>query len=706
MKRQLCFAALMATTALIAQPVQAQPAVVGFVQGIAAGIAGSAVLGGSLGAAGFVSGIAASTFFGSTLVGRLLVSLASSAILAALAPKPQVPPPSALLANYAQPISYQERGYGTVRKGGPKGFTGFTSDKRHYTVLIAAHSTRGPVAHNLDRREVAIDGSGDVQTEPMYGYGKIRTYTGKVGQTTDPDLLAAFPEITAAHDYAGLSYGAITAARPPQSVFTQVYPNSREWEYNPVWDMHDEIYDPRTGVYDWTDNWALCFAHELVNYFGQEVDWDDVAIEAGHCDQLVTNGEGGQQPRWTFNRYFRDDQSYDEVQAQFLGAADGFVFERPDGKVGFYCGRWIEPTITLTEQDFIAVNVSEGKPGELDPNEFLGQYVEPANGYLETPTAVLEFPDGTLPRRDEIQLFGADSHNQAVRALSRYTKSKRARYAIQGTIKMIGYEVMTQRFVNFHHTELGMEFPIEVRKLVRNGDGLTFNIEAESTSREDFEGFVAATDEPPRPSYNEVASDDAVDLAVGLTGMAEDSTGGTAAILWDWPDQKDSLTQDIRVRKSGGQWEEFKIPEGQSFFRQTGLADGTTYEAQVRNKTAAFRSSDWRPVAPVSVLAVANSVAPAALADFDATAMGSNVNIDITAPNDPVYFATRIYRGTTTTFGDATVVRTEYGNPSSPDSWQDTPPAPGTYYYWGEPINQSGIGEPLNRSGPESAMVL
>lgn len=79
------------------------------------------------------------------------------------------------------------------------------------------------------------------------------------------------------------------------------------------------------------------------------------------------------------------------------------------------------------------------------------------------------------------------------------------------------------------------------------------------------------------------------------------------------------------------------------------------------------------------------------------------MTVSFTAPNDPNYYATRVYRGTTTTFADATLVRTEYGIPSNADSWVDAGLSAGTYYYWVAPINGSGVEGAA--TGPESETV-
>ena len=161
-----------------------------------------------------------------------------------------MPAPQEQMVNLSQPLSYMQRVYGRVRKGGPVVFTGFKESARHYAVAIAAHRTLGPVAHWLDTFEVSIDGAGEVTTAPVAGYGNIRAYRGLPGQAVDPILDAAFAEVTSAYTFAGISYAAIRAKKPKSSVMPEVIPNGREWTYAPVWDCLLYTSDAADEAYD------------------------------------------------------------------------------------------------------------------------------------------------------------------------------------------------------------------------------------------------------------------------------------------------------------------------------------------------------------------------------------------------------------------------------------------------------------------------
>lgn len=704
MRRSLFAVALLGTTALTPGRAAAMPQVIPFISGFIAATTPIYLGGASL--AGFGAGVA---FGGSAiggLIARAVIGLGLSAIAQALQPRPQAPEPSARMANFAQPKSYAEWVYGRTRKGGPLGFTGFQSKRRYYAPVLAAHSVEGVVDHWLDEIVVTVDaGETDYDVSNITaggsipGYGRIDFYDGGSGQAADPGLVNHFTEITSAHDFEGLAYAVIWAKKPSAEKFSKVYPRGRQWAYAPVFDGNDQIWDPRDSSYKYTNNAALCLAHWLTEVLGREVDWDEVGDEADACDVSVTNKESETQPRWTINGTVADDQDFESQRAQMAAACDAFLYERTDGKVGFRVGRWIAPTVTLTAADFYSLEIVEGDVGSQAPTEVAATYIEPENAWRETPSGTWVEEASSRVIRDEPQLYMVHSHNQASRINKRIAKTRRAQYRLSGTLGPVAYELIGQRFVRVQHAEMAIDEVFEVGELAREGM-VQFTLTANSVEESDF-AFTAASEEPARPSYNSVTSNDDIDDVTGLAGTAVDGSG----IDWEWDEQDESYTQQLRIRENGASdWQVISIAPGESTFRTTGLLDGTAYEAQVRNRTLSQRAGDWKPDTPVQVTAVGNSTAPAALDSFTATENAGDVDLDFVAPNDANYFAARIYRNTgSTDFGTATLIRTEYGIPSNSDSYTDAAPGVGTHYYWGEPINSSGVAG--TKSGPETVVI-
>ena len=717
MKKAVFVAALLGCTALTPEPAQAAPAVA-FVQGAAAALAGTAFLGGSITAAGFSAGLAAGSYLAA---GGILTGLAVSAVVSVGLSKlsqslvPDVPQvkPSARMANYAQPISYAETVYGRTRKGGPLAFTGFAQSRRWYVPILAAHPIAGVVEHWLDEWVIPVDparnegvwlSSNVAIDDPEYpahvgNHGRVDVLDGTQTEAHG-GLLANFDEWTEAHNLAGLACGVLWASRPKAKYFADLYPTGREWVWAPVIDGHAGIYDPRTDTTGYSNNAALVMAHWITEVLGQQVDWDAVAIEADVCDEVVTNKEGGTQPKWTLNGTLSDDQEFEDQRALLAVACDAFVFERPDGKVGFNVGRWIEPTVTLTADDFLSLNVTLGEYGSDAVTEVAGTYIEPENNWREATTGTYVATEATKAVKEEPQLYMIHNHNQAARICKRIARTRRSGLSITGSLGMIGYELIGQRFVRLVHEEMGVDCYLEVSQLVRNSLG-SFDLTASRVLPSDFD-FDAATEEPVRPALTDVESDDTIPDITGLSAASSD--GG--ALDFTWTDEGPEYEKEIRIQRDGEtEWLRYTVPDEQDFYRLTGLVDGATYYAQIRNRTATGRTSDWGPETAIEVTVVANSMAPAAVSEFTVTYDPPALNVAFVAPNDPNYFATRIYRAADSIdIADAVVVRTEYGIPSNSDAWTDDDPAseygtaPTAISYWVEPINSSGVAGPM--SGP------
>ena len=612
MHRRLLVATLLATTSLTA-PQRAEAGLVSpFLSGLVASFGASATtaaVASAIGGATF-AGFSVGTFLTTTFVGKIILSLGLSALASALTPKPQVPEASARLANFAQPVSYLDWAFGRCRKGGPLGFTGFQNStdtvtgtagrKRHYSVILAAHEIEGIVAHYMDERTVAVDANGLSTTAPMAGYYRIRPFLGAAGQTADAELTSSFTEMTSAHDFAGLSGAHIWAKKPPDSDFADVYPSGRQGAWTPVIDGNNQVYDPRDNSYKFTRNAALIIAYWITEILGQQVDWTEVGEEADASDVTVTNKDAGTQAKWMINGAISDDQEFEDQRAQMAVACDAWLYERADGKVGFKVGRWIEPTITLTAGDFFSCETTEGSFGSGAPSEVAVRYVDPANKYREATSGPYVIDATAREKRDEPQLNLVTSHNQASRMAKRIAKATNPPSSIRGTIGLIGYSLIGQRFVKVENTEAGIDAYFEIGRLERDEGGLSFSIEANETASTDFD-YDAATEEDTPPTFGTVTG--SADLIDTLTLSGTSQSGGS--ILWELTSTDPSLYYQMRTRVTGAATWTYNIALGhETDWLQTGLLGGVQYEAQVRSvsqagvatsETDAKFATSWQP---------------------------------------------------------------------------------------------------------------
>jgi len=698
MKRRLLALALLGSTALTPAPAQAWP-VLGFLQGLAAGIAGSAVIGGSLAVAGFGAGLSAyalvSTALGGIL-GRVLLSVGLSALSAALTPKPNIPSPGDQMQNWAQPLSYMRSIWGRSRTGGPLGFwgamdwadttVGNSARKRWFTPILCAHPIEGIVEHYLGEDRVTLDADGLVTSGDKAGHYRLMPFLGAPGQVANPTFVAAFSEVDASFDFKGLAGAHIWLARPADADYQKVIPTGRFAAWAPVLDGHNQVYDPRTDTRGFTRNAALILANWITEHLMRTVEWDAVAVEADICDEAVPVKQGGTVPRWQIGGVLDWGQEYESQRAQMAVACDAFVFQRPDGKMGFYVGRYMDPTVTLTDDDFLTVEVSTGADPNA-PTAVAVTYTEPAEGWREAASGAYQIEDRNPPKIDRPSLFFVQSENQAARLAKRLAKVKRPASAIRATLLLIGKELRGQRFVRVRHAGAGIDGVFEIGELHRNEGGTAYDLSAVEVRPEDFD-FDPLTEQVDRPLTEKITDAVGVPSVDGLAGLA----GAGRKIVWSWDAVSDpSLSQILRMRETGAAWTEIPIAAGEVELTTSGLTDGAEYEAQVANLAPGGQRSSWSPTPPTTITAVENPTPPGALDAFAAAVSGSDVSITLTAPNDVNYAGTRIYRSATSTFADASLIHTLYGAPSSAGTWTDTSAGSGTWSYWGAAINGSGV---------------
>ncbi|QDC11284.1 fibronectin type III domain-containing protein [Oceanicola sp. D3] len=701
--------ALTFTTAIVPPKTATAAPVAAFFSGVVAAISGAGFFSGAYLSGAYFLGYSATTAIAGSLVGRVLLSVGLNYLVTALTrPNFEAPRPSARMANYAQPVVYAEWCFGRVRKGGPLGFTGAAKNddivtgrsgwKRHYSPILAAHPISGIVQHYLDERLVEVDADGTVTTEPMDGYYRIRPFYGASDQVADAELVNAFDEITSAHDFKGLSGAHIWARRPPAEDFTEIYPNGREGAYTPVFDGHSQIYDPRDDTTGFTRNAALILAYWLGELMGQPL-FDGIADEADVCDQIVTDRDGETQPRWRIDGTISDDMDFEAQRAQLAAACDAFIFEGPDGKVGFRVGRYIEPTVTLTDADFLSLELTETRYGSDTPSAVAGIYISPDNAWREAPSGEYVI-DNTIRRNvEQPELLMVSSHNQASRLNKRIGRMKHAKYRLSGSLNLVGYRVVGQRFVRVQLAALGIDEVFEVGELWRNANH-TFDLSAVSVEEDDF-AFDAAQEEPEPPEFGDVAPAPAEDEPSGLAATVISGVG----IQYTWVPGEEVSGARLRIRKKGDtEWQFFKVDNGQTVFVFTAIEDGEIYEAQIQGTGFLSPLTGWAPEPPLEITALENTEPPDDLVDADVTAGIGEAVITWQGANDSNQHSVDIYRSTVLAFpGAGGLIERVVSGANMPVEYTDSGLAPDTYYYWIEPVNQSGIAG--TREGAFTAVV-
>ena len=107
----------------------------------------------------------------------------------------------------------------------------------------------------------------------------------------------------------------------------------------------NDIYDPRTGTYGYTENWALCCADFVSNSqfgfgaaYGTEIPTADLIAAANICDEAVPLAAGGTEPRYTCNGKFDVTSTRGTILQNMLTAGGRMTLE--GGQFFFHPDVW------------------------------------------------------------------------------------------------------------------------------------------------------------------------------------------------------------------------------------------------------------------------------------------------------------------------------------------------------------------------------
>lgn len=194
-------------------------------------------------------------------------------------------------------------------------------------------------------------------------------------------------------------------------------------------------YDPATrnytGVWDgtfklaWTDNPAWCFYDLALNErygLGRMIDADSIDkwelySVARYCDQMVPNGRGGMEPRFTCNLYLqsREDafkvlQNFASIFRSIIYWANGAIItsqDRPADAVMQFNNTNVEDGVFSYSGSSLKQRHTVALVAWNDPNDFYRQKVE----YVQDDEMVQRF--GIV--ESEVTAFGCSSQSQAHR---------------------------------------------------------------------------------------------------------------------------------------------------------------------------------------------------------------------------------------------------------------------------------------------------
>lgn len=476
--------------------------------------------------------------------------------------------------------------------------------------------------------------------------------------------------------------------------------------FDPRDPAHDPL-DPSTWA--WTENAALHLLWLFMVYRGYDYATRlepviDHWIEAANvCDEAVPLFGGGTEARYRGCVAWDSTKLPGDIQSELLACFDGWTGEDSHGRQLVYAGKLYEPTYRVGPEHIIATTRQFGVEDEDRLNQLVVHYVSedhhwnvvecsPWRDEAHIITSGRENSDGFGPQTPSF----SQNRRLAKRRMLRQNAECRGRI----TVGIGARDVLANRYIVLEDIEAGATFYsgwAEISEGERDHEtgGATFNWIAVAPEMDDWN--PAQEEGQPAPEGLRVPLEPLTTPTITDATAQLDDSGTSARILVEvsGPD-RDDLTWFLRWRVDGDvAWNEAgysDVDPGTSVALLTSLLPvDVTIEIEVAYAIGDGRISAWSPTEEVSTST--SGVAPAPTTDTTATGGVGEITANWRNPGTSNYSYTRVYRGTTPTFGSATAMtpddaagalayraRTFSGIPA------------GTYYVWTRAFSASGVG--------------
>lgn len=286
--------------------------------------------------------------------------------------------------------------YGRTRVGGQLAYIeSWGADRRYLsmTIIVAAHQVEeisGVYANGRLVASARASGNGEMPRIDDGKYnvsGKIRIacYSAKGDQTQAiipyiPGTNLAPPGWTSNHKLLGQAYVHIFISYRPEA-FDSGLPN-----FDIELKGKNDIYDPRSGASGYTDNQALVALdvlrwERMFNLPNSKIDMDSFSAAANVADELVANGVGTTEKRYTVNGAFLMQTPPLEILTS-VGKAGASYPVRFQGKWSMVPGAYSAPVIDLDESDLIGGLKFQPGPGKsARHNKARGSFVDASQNF-------------------------------------------------------------------------------------------------------------------------------------------------------------------------------------------------------------------------------------------------------------------------------------------------------------------------------------
>lgn len=629
---------------------------------------------------------------------------------------------------------YRTVAYGYCRLGGIRSF--FTADQgdsgefAHQYITLTSHSVLGIEKLFLDTQEVEFATTRDGNGRLIFGWSIGATWglpligkvflsalnRGTAGQDANADLVSQssilFPGLwTADHKQDGYA-GAYTIFYYDSELFINGMP---EIGFEGYW--KNDIYDPRTESYGWTDNSALIWADYMTmskleggpGFTYDEIDIPNLIEQADICDELVNLAGGGTEKRYRTNGSFQLSSGYSHSRVkQDLESACGADSFYSGGKWKLYVGAWRAPAKALNVNHLRSKLKIQLKPSvENIFNRVKGLYLSEDSLW-----ELSEYPpviNGTYATQDggekwgELDLVYVTSGAQAQRVAKIHLEKSRQWIIVSADFSAETVILTPGDNITLTYDKFGwVDKPFRVMSLDGKIDGpkletaMLLYETAEAIydwSEEETTIDLAPNTNLPNPAY--------VRIPAGLvlesgTNQLDIRTDGTifSRIKATWTASTDVFVlaggfHEIQYKRSAdSDWRPSGMVSGRdTYVYILDVKDGEAYDVRVRAKTQ-FGESAW--LTSSNHLVLGKSELPTTPATFTNEVSNQGIVLRWSQVTDKDLGAYEIRIGTTFALGTSIII-------TKSDSYIYKTLASGNYKFWLCSIDTSG-----NYSTPRS----
>ena len=332
-------------------------------------------------------------------VGYIATTLVTSFLTKALSPKsasrgsnPKAATDSGgLLVNARGAANPAQIVYGTMRKGGTVTYveaTGTDNKILHQIIVLAAHEVEEITTIYFDDQIVGMTNE-DVATAPFNGHVKVYKHLGNQTSATDAFANSTESLSTTLHAEDGISVGPDFIGKGIAYLYCR-FEYDQDAFVNGLPTVTASVKGKKVvstinGVAQtpaWSNNAAWVIRDFLTSSYGLNDDQIDYAFFEAAADICDDEPDNRQNFKYTIDGVVDLDQPIGDVLEDMMTSCAGSLFWG-GGQWKLIAGEWVEPTKTLTLDDFRSpINLKTKASTRDNFNRVSGTFIDAANDYV------------------------------------------------------------------------------------------------------------------------------------------------------------------------------------------------------------------------------------------------------------------------------------------------------------------------------------